>query len=102
MYKFKEGDSVYCKKSYSYYIDEADGDRNYIEGNLYKVTLNASDYEKRGETIFIYSVSCKKGIRFRIDDGWDPDRSIFEHFSNYFLTMKEYRRQKLERIENGI
>lgn len=94
----KVGDKIYCYKNY---IDTINRIINQVDKEYYIVSINKF---RGSETDVIVGITTNDittnafWIKYQIfNDGWDDmrERNIF---SSYFLTKKEYRKHKLEKI----
>lgn len=79
----KTGDKVYCKKNHIVM------GRIYLEGEWYEIKIN----KILEDTIWVWCEDKKKGHRFH--------KKRSDYFRDYFWTEKEYRREKLMRLENA-
>lgn len=85
--KFKIGDKIICKKDYDVHSSYGVGYMRFLEGFEYEVL-------KIGIT---YGFNTSIKIRYNSERCFEfvGDYTIYEHF----ITLKEYRKQKLEKIE---
>jgi len=85
----KNNDKYYCIKNY--YKNSAFNNVNFHKGRIYKIIIVEGTY-----------------IPYRlIDDnntqlGFHPNSPFYKSsFKNYFLSLKEYRKQKLLKLKNN-
>lgn len=88
MYKINVGDKFYCIKN------RDKSNRIHRTGNIYKVSRLNLDYD---------FIGLNTELNAEFDDGYfysliNDDK--YHYFYDYFISMREYRKEKLKKIEN--
>jgi len=91
---------IYCHTTT---IQDVEGGeyRRYISGNSYELDPN-EDFFSGDSMVFIYTdekFGKKKGCRFTLQSVKVGNCDVFSH---YFLNFKEYRKLKLEKLQEKI
>jgi len=92
----KVGDNVICKKDVAFRFNNISNVTSYTIGNTYIINAIRKNISGNGNTIFM-----KDNYNNSFGYNTDNTQTKYVKFDEEFITLKEYRRNKLEKINEG-